>query len=169
MAAVTEIRDAMVDQAESSPSLGGAHGQALSATMVTLLDVELGELDAAGKSAVAGYSAALATKDMPILAGNGAATAWLALARDRCEDAAELLGAAARVRGIEDRTDPTIAELLATLPVRLGEDAFAAAYERGWSLSKEDAAKRLDPASLDVTRAEPRTADEVAATQARRR
>ena len=39
---------------------------------------------------------------------------------DRCEDAAELLGAAARVRGIEDPTDPTIAELLAALPTPAG-------------------------------------------------
>jgi hypothetical protein len=112
---------------------------------------------------------------MPILAGNGTATARLALAYDRCEDAAELLGAAARVRGTEDPTDPTIAELFAALPARLGEEVFAAAYDRGWSLSKEDAAKRLDPASLDVRRAEPRDADEVdevaevGAVQARRR
>jgi hypothetical protein len=141
--------------------------------MVALLDVELGDLDAASKSVTAGYTAALATRDMPILAGNGAATARLALAYDRCEDAAELLGAAARVRGIEDATDPTIAELFAVLPTRLGEEAFAAAYERGWSLSQADAVKRLDPASLDVTEAEPLEADEVggveAPAQARRR
>ena len=166
MAAVTEVRDTMVAQSESSRTLGGEHGQALLATMVTLLGVELGELDAALKSATAGYSAAVATKDMPILAGNGTATARLALAYDRCEDAAELLGAAARVRGIEDPTDPTIAELFAALPARLGEDAFAAAYDRGWSRTKEDAAKRLDPASLDVTGAEPLDAG---VAQARRR
>ena len=170
---VAAIRDTMTAQAESSRALGGAHGQALLGTMVALLDVELGDLDAASKSVTAGYTAALATKDMPILAGNGAATARLALAYDRCEDAAELLGAAARVRGIEDATDPTIAELFAVLPTRLGEEAFAAAYDRGWSLSQADAVKRLDPASLDVTEAEPLEADEVggveAPAQARRR
>ena len=170
---VAAIRDTMTAQAESSRALGGAHGQALLGTMVALLDVELGDLDAASKSVTAGYTAALATKDMPILAGNGAATARLALAYDRCEVAAELLGAAARVRGIEDATDPTIAELFAVLPTRLGEEAFAAAYDRGWSLSQADAVKRLDPASLDVTEAEPLEADEVggveAPGQARRR
>ena len=169
MAAVTEVRDTMVAQSESSRTLGGAHGQALLATMVTLLGVELGELDAALKSATTGYSAAVATKDMPILAGNGTATARLALAYDRCEDAAELLGAAARVRGVEDPTEPTIAELFATLPGRLGEEAFAAAYNRGWLLAKEDAATRLDPASLDVTWAEPLDGDQGGAAQARRR
>ena len=106
--------------------------------MVTLLDVELGDLDAALKSATAGYSAAVATKDMPILAGNGTATARLALAYDRCEDAAELLGAAARVRGIEDPTDPTIAELFATLPA-------------GW------AARRSPPHTTGAGRAPRRT------------
>ena len=61
------------------------------------------------------------------------------------EDAAELLGAAARVRGIEDATDPTIAELFAVLPTRLGKEAFAAAYERGWSRSQADAASGSTP------------------------
>jgi ATP/maltotriose-dependent transcriptional regulator MalT len=173
MTTVAEVRDTMLGHSESSRTLGGAHGLALLGTMVALLDVELGDLDAASKSVTAGYTAALATKDMPILAGNGAATARLALAYDRCEVAAELLGAAARVRGIEDATDPTIAELFAVLPTRLGEEAFAAAYDRGWSLSQADAVKRLDPASLDVTEAEPLEADEVggveAPAQARRR
>jgi hypothetical protein len=168
MATVEQIRDAMVAQSQSSHALGGAHGLALLSTMVTLLDIELGDLDAALKVASSGYAAALQTKDMPILAGLGVAVARLAVALDHCVDAAELLGTAARVRGIEDPTDPTIAELLAALPVRLGEKAFAAAYERGWSLSKQDAAKRLDPASLDVAGAEPLAADDVAA-QARRR
>ena len=168
MTTVAEVRDTMLAHSESSRTLGGAHGLALLGTVVTLLDVELGDLDAALKAASSGYAAALQTKDMPILAGLGVAIARLALAYDRCEEASELLGASARVRGIEDPTDPTIAEVRSTLPVRLGDAAFAAAYDRGWSLSKEDAAKRLDPASLDVTGAEP-LIDEVEAPQARRR
>ena len=169
----TAIRDAMTAQAESSRALGGAHGQALLGTMVALLDVELGDLDAASKSVDRRVHRGAGDEDMPILAGNGTATARLALAYDRCEDAAELLGAAARVRGIEDATDPTIAELFAVLPTGWARRRSTAAYDRGWSLSQADAAKRLDPASLDVTEAEPLEADEVggveAPVQARRR
>jgi hypothetical protein len=166
---VAEVRDTMLGHAESSRILGGAHGLALLGTVVALLDVELGDLDAALKAASSGYAAALQTKDMPILAGLGVATARLAMAHDRCEDAAERLGASARVRGIEDPTDPTIAELRSTLPARLGDLAFAAAYERGWSLTKQDAATRLDPASLEVTESEPPATGHVARVQARRR
>jgi predicted ATPase/DNA-binding SARP family transcriptional activator len=169
MTTVAEVRDTMLAHTEGSRTLGGAHGLALLGTVVTLLDVELADLDAAAKAASSGYVAAVHTKDMPILAGLGVAVARLAAARDRWEDAAELLGASARVRGIEDPTDPTIAELSTSLPARLGEEAYAAAYERGWSLSKEEAAKRLDPASLDVTGTEPLGAAEGGGVQARRR
>ena len=169
MTTVAEVRDTMLGHSESSRTLGGAHGLALLGTMVALLDVELGDLDAALKAASSGYAAALQTKDMPILAGLGVATARLAMAYDRCEDAAELLGASARVRGIEDPTDTTIAELRSTLPARLGDTAFVVAYDRGWSLTKEDAAKRLDPASLEVTEAESPATGQVTKVQARRR
>ena len=155
LAAVAEIRDRMVTMAETSRTLGGAHALALLGITVALLDVELGDLDAALESATSTYAAALQSKDMPILAGLGTVLARLALAYDHCVEAAELLGAAARVRGIEDPTDPTIAGLLSTLPTRLGQESFAAAYDRGWSLTKEEARKRLDPATLDVGGAEP--------------
>ena len=161
---ITEIRDRLVAEAESSRTLGGAHGRALIHTVITSLDIELGELDAALKSAKAGHAAGLMTRDMPILAGQGTATARLALALDRFEDAATMLGAAARVRGAEDPTDLSVAALTEELPKALGDKAFADAYDRGWALSKEDAATRLDPASLDVSGVEP----EVEA-QARRR
>jgi hypothetical protein len=133
-------------------------------SMLVVLDLELGQVDAAAKSAAIGYSASLATKDLPILAGLGTAVARLASALGRDDDAAERLGAAARVRGIEDSTDPIVARLSRELTGALGAKGFAEAYERGWSLTKQEATTRLDPASLNGSGVEP-----VVEAQARRR
>ncbi|HEU5000436.1 MAG TPA: BTAD domain-containing putative transcriptional regulator [Lapillicoccus sp.] len=164
VAAMTRVRDTLAAETDRNRTRGGAHGLALMSSMLVILDLELGQVDAAAKCAAVGYRASLATKDLPILAGLGTAVARLAAAFGRDEDAAERLGAAARVRGIEDPTDPTVVRLTRELTEALGAQGFADAYERGWSLTKEAAAERLDPASLDVGGVEP-----VVEAQARRR
>ncbi|MGI3781995.1 MAG: hypothetical protein ACRYG2_14600, partial [Janthinobacterium lividum] len=88
-------------------------------------------------------------QDMPILADVGLAVARLALAGDDPLVAAAVLGAAARVRGAEDRTSPAVARLTSELRDRLGE-TFAAAYGTGWSLDPGAAIERLDPARLNL-------------------
>ena len=138
MTTVAEVRDddarATRDE-QPDPRRCPRPGRSLG-TVVALLDVELGDLDAALEAASSGLRRSpgrpRTCRSSPVL---GVAAARLAAARDRCEDAAELLGAAARVRGIEDPTDPTVAELRRRSRRRLGDDAFAAAYERGWSLT----------------------------------
>jgi hypothetical protein len=72
------------------------------------------------------------------------------MARRRSAEAAELLGAAAAVRGAEDATAPEVARLAARLCEELGTDAYAAARARGRALSREDALARLQGPSLTV-------------------
>jgi len=109
----------------------------------------LGDAGQAGEDLAVAYPAALGTHDMPILADVGVAVAALALARSAPVEAARALGAAARVRGAEDPTNPAVARLASLLRERLGE-AFPAAYDAGWTLDPGAAADRLDPARLDT-------------------
>jgi hypothetical protein len=67
------------------------------------------------------------------------AAATLAAAHGRAGEAAELLGAAAAVRGADDFTSPEVS--------RLRDDARAAAYARGRALSREAALERLAAAA----------------------
>jgi predicted ATPase/DNA-binding SARP family transcriptional activator len=142
LATMTAIRDTLALESDRNRTRGGAHGLALMSSMLVVLDLELGQVDAAAKSAAIGYHAAVATKDQPILAGLGVTVARLASELGRDEEAAERLGAAARVRGIEDPTDPTVARLTRELTESLGATGFAAAYDKGWSLPKEAASTR---------------------------
>jgi len=66
----------------------------------------------------------------------------------RPADAAEVLGAAARLRGAEDATSLDVAALSAALAQELGEAPFAGAYASGRGLTHEAAVARLDPEAL---------------------
>ena len=62
--------------------------------------------------------------------------------------AAEILGAAARLRGAEDATHPEVARLTVELRDALGDAGFADAFGRGRALDRDDALSRLDPQRL---------------------
>jgi predicted ATPase/DNA-binding SARP family transcriptional activator len=132
-ARVDEARERIARRGRVLPQY--AHAQAVLEALSALLAVEAGELDEAERRLAAAYPAALGTTDMPIVATAGVAAAALAAARGCPEEAAELLGAAAAVRGAEDFTSPEVA--------RLRDDAHAAAYARGRALSREAALERL--------------------------
>ncbi len=102
----------------------------------------------ADKAARAAYAAALAAGDLPILSLVAVHTAALAEALGRPHDSAVLLGAAARLRGAHDRTDPQVRELTGRGRAALGEDEFAAAYAKGWELDTASAMAAADPARL---------------------
>ncbi len=104
-----------------------------------------GDLVAAGLAAAEAYAAAVDTKDLPILASAGVLAAELDVALGRLEAAAEVLGAAARLRGADDLTALDVAAATATLRADLGDAAFDAAYARGRALGREDAIVRLAP------------------------
>lgn len=88
------------------------------------------------------------TKDFPILASAGVAVAAYAHALGAEQDAAVVLGAAARLRGAEDATATVIGRLIGALRTALG-DEFEAAYEKGKAMGRDEAIARLDPALLD--------------------
>jgi predicted ATPase/DNA-binding SARP family transcriptional activator len=120
------------------------HGRALIEGLTAIVDAESGDFEAAERRVAASHAAAVGTSDMPVIAAAGVAAAALASARGCAAEAAELLGAAAAVRGGDDPTNPEI--------TRLRDDAQAAAYARGRALSREDALARIDAA---VSRAAP--------------
>ena len=78
--------------------------------------------------------------------------------RSPATDAAEILGAAATLRGHDDRDDTMITLVRQRAVSAIGTSAFEASYAAGRALSKDAACKRLDPRSLDDEPADLQTA-----------
>jgi hypothetical protein len=116
-----------------------SHGWALVIALSAILAAEAGELEDAERYVATALPLALATTDMPIVSSVGVAAAHLAAARGKPDVAAELLGAAAAIRGAEDFTSPEVAAVR--------DEARSAAYDRGRTLSREEALKRLEAAA----------------------
>jgi predicted ATPase/DNA-binding SARP family transcriptional activator len=107
-----------------------------------------GDVNSARRELTAAHAAAQAVRDLPILSVVAVHSAALAAAAGRHEQAAVLLGAAARLRGAHDRTDPRIRELSSLGQVALGPDGYAAAYRQGWEFTRRQAMTEADPANL---------------------
>ncbi|WP_433234931.1 ATP-binding protein [Streptosporangium sp. CA-135522] len=133
----------------------GDHARTLVGNVRTSLCLELGDLAGAEKMLERAYAAALETRDLPILSLVAVNAAALAEAHGRHHGSAVLLGAASRLRGTHDRTDRQVRELTRRGRAALGEQAFAAAYGKGWELDGKTAVTEVDPARL---RLEIRTA-----------
>ncbi|MBO3679263.1 BTAD domain-containing putative transcriptional regulator [Streptomyces sp. NEAU-YJ-81] len=115
------------------------------------LCLALGDLPGVDKALREAYAAALATRDLPILSLVTVNTAALAETRGRQHESAVLLGAAARLRGTHDHTDPQVRELTRRGEAALGGEEFAAAYAKGWELDGKTAVAVADPARLSGT------------------
>lgn len=102
------------------------------------------DVEQAGVDLRIAYPAAVETRDQPIIAAVGASLAAWLTARGRFADAAEALGAAAAVRGADDRTDLTVVLLTNQLTAELGVE-FEARYAAGRALDRAEARARLDP------------------------
>jgi hypothetical protein len=116
-------------------------------TAGALIAIAEGDLETAARRAADAYANAVAITDMPLLAVAATATVELALARGNPARAAELLGAAAVVRGSEDSTSVQFRAAAARLRAALGDDEFEACYARGRALPRGSALPSLDPAS----------------------
>ncbi|NAS27502.1 AfsR/SARP family transcriptional regulator [Herbidospora sp. NEAU-GS84] len=99
-----------------------------------------GDPDGAAEALREARAAALATGELPVLSLVVVTTAALAEARGRRHESAVLLGAAARLRGAHDHTDPRVRELTDRGRAALGEEEFASAYTRGWAMDAGTAA-----------------------------
>ncbi len=125
------------------------HVRAMVLAGVALLDLFEGEPAAADTLLPEAYTVAIATQDMPVVAMIGVGVATLAVHHDMSVPAAEILGAAAALRGAEDLTHPEIARLTAALRERLGDAGFNDAFGRGRAMDRDGALRRLDPQHLD--------------------
>ncbi|GIF06640.1 AfsR/SARP family transcriptional regulator [Actinoplanes siamensis] len=128
--------------------LNGHHGIAIVQGVRAWVALRRGDAAGAERALVLAYAAALETRDMPILSLVAVGAAGLAELLGRHREAAQLLGAAARLRGSHDPTDLQVAELGRRGRAALGEDGFAEAYAAGWSLDPNTALARADPGQL---------------------
>ena len=155
--AARALRDELVAAVESG--LGDrtdrSHGIAMAMACIGLVALDDGELDAAAEALDRAYAAAIQSRDMPIVAMTGVATARLAAHQGRAVDAAEMLGAVAAVRGAPDEANRDVARLTAELRDALGEDAYQAAYARGLGAERDAALARLAPTASDATAVGP--------------
>lgn len=142
----------LLDSAEATLSerhpFSGDQGQAVIGSVRGALCLELGDGPGAEEVLSQAYAAAVDCRDMPIVATVAVTVAGLAALYERYEDVAVLLGAAARLRGAHDRTDPQVRSLSDHGRTALGDNDFAEAYATGWQLDTPAALARVDPARL---------------------
>ncbi|GAA3237679.1 BTAD domain-containing putative transcriptional regulator [Nonomuraea helvata] len=123
----------------------GDHARTLVGSARASLCLEAGDLAGAEKALEQAYAAALEARDLPVLSLVAVNAAALAEAHGRHHESAVLLGAASRLRGAHDRTDRQVRELTRRGRAALGEEAFAAAYGKGWELDGKTAVTEVDP------------------------
>jgi predicted ATPase/DNA-binding SARP family transcriptional activator len=136
-AELADARERLERRGRSLPEQ--SHGWALIESLSAILAAQAGELEAAERYIATALPLALATRDMPVVSSVAVAAAHLAAARGRPDEAAELLGAAAAIRGADDFTSPEVAAIR--------DEARSAAYARGRALSQEEALARLEAAA----------------------
>jgi tetratricopeptide (TPR) repeat protein len=124
------------------------HGRALMMAVATKQDLVDGRVEVARGRLLETFQVALDTRDMPIVAIVGLAVADLATSTGQSVEAAQMMGAAARIRGADDPTQLDIKRLAAALRTALGDEQYEAAYAAGKALDRDAALARLDPASL---------------------
>jgi len=124
-----------------------AHAHAIALSTTALIALEAGDRSAAEGWLREAYEAALGTHDMPVVAAVGVIAATREHHAGHDLDSAEMLGAAARLRGADDLTHPEVARLTDALRGSLGEAAFRRAFEDGRALDREAAVARLRPSA----------------------
>ncbi|HXR40861.1 MAG TPA: hypothetical protein VN738_00560, partial [Acidothermaceae bacterium] len=151
LAEAMRLRDDSLRRLTMLPAAHPAQGHvaAMAHAVSAQLSLEQGDLDDAHAQLVTALGFAIPTKDMPIVASVGVRAAAFAAADGRPEDAAKMLGAAARLRGAEDPTHPDVVRLTNTLRAALGADGFAGAYAAGRGLDAEAARLAIAPAPAD--------------------
>lgn len=148
LARATELVSAAEAGMAGGLPFAGDHGRAIVGSVRASISIKQGDGDGAERVLQLAYAAAIETHDMPILSMVAVTAAGLAELRGRSRDAALMLGAASRLRGTHDLSDPLIRTLAENCRHAIGEDAFADAYEKGWKLDGKTALTEVDPARL---------------------
>jgi tetratricopeptide (TPR) repeat protein len=141
-----ELIDLAEAEMATDPTFTGDHGRAIAGTVRASLNVETGDLAAAQRALAGAYKAAVESRDKPILAFVAVTAAGLAERQGNPGEAARLLGAAARLRGSHDPTDPNVRTVSVRIQAALGEAGFAEAYGNGFDLDGQSASVQVDPA-----------------------
>jgi hypothetical protein len=113
---------------------------------------EDGDLESARQYGRDAFAAAIGTRDMPVVAVVGVTLAEIVAASGDADEAATMLGAAARLRGADDPTSREIADLTARLRDTLGGERFAERYAAGKALDRDAAIERLTPSDQPYAR-----------------
>jgi predicted ATPase/DNA-binding SARP family transcriptional activator len=129
------------------PTVLDAHSGAIGHAVAASFGVRLGRLDEAAQQVRQGDAQALLTHDRPILAAVGTSVAHWAGARGHGREAAVALGAASRLRGTEDPTNPMLAQVVDGLRATLG-DEYDVAYAEGLALDPAAATAYIDPQAV---------------------
>jgi predicted ATPase/DNA-binding SARP family transcriptional activator len=124
-----------------------SHGLAMTLTTMAKIDLESGDSASARRRLVDAYAHAIKTKDMPILASVAVGVAMLAASTGQLPLTAEILGAAAQLRGADDATQFDIIALHDQLGGVL-TGPYADAYATGKLLQRGDAIARVDPSNV---------------------
>ncbi len=127
---------------------GGGHLQAIVFGAAAMIELEDGDPDLARGLLQRAYPASVISEDQPIAALVGVSVSAFALHDGQEQRAAEVLGAAAGLRGAVDPTNGDIARLTSALRKRLGDAAFDAAFATGQALDRDAALALIDPATV---------------------
>jgi len=124
---VAEARERLARGGPTAPRQG--HGRAMLAAIGATVAARSGDFAEAERRLAEAHAVALATEDKPMVASIAVAAATVADARGDREAAAELVGAAAALRGADDPTNPDVVRLgLADVP-RMSRDAALACLQ----------------------------------------
>lgn len=133
----------LVEIGEVHPLNGHLRAMALSTVVGIDLWLDPGPVDPS--RLVDMHDTAVATRDMPIVATTGPATAGGVARLGLPEVAARMLGAASAVQGRFDATDPETVTLVGRLRGELGDARFEEAFAAGRALPRAEAVAALDP------------------------
>jgi predicted ATPase/DNA-binding SARP family transcriptional activator len=143
---VAQAEERLARIAPERPEQG--HARAFVGATRGLLAGENGDEEAAAAALDEAHELAVATGDMPVVAAIGVTTAAAAARLGCAREAAEMLGAADRLRGGEDPAAPDVARLALRLRAALGDEAFLAARAAGRALDRAGAIERLRPVAV---------------------
>lgn len=144
-----ELRDEAIVRLRALPEVHPIHGHGLAVVLSSAakIDLDCGDVAAARERLDEAYEHALRSRDMPIVATVGVTVALAANHLGQPANSAEILGAAAQLRGADDWTQVDIAALDVSLG-GLTNGTYAADYRRGRELDREQALARVKPSVL---------------------
>ncbi|HVV21074.1 MAG TPA: BTAD domain-containing putative transcriptional regulator [Pseudonocardiaceae bacterium] len=143
LAEARRLADEAVAVAESIPDDGGPNPRTALQMAKASISLAAGDLREARMLLATALDTAWPRSDMSSVAGIGERIAVLVSRRGEDQRAAELLGAAAGIRGMLDQGEPNVRELVGMLRERIGEDGYRSAFDRGFGYERETAIEHL--------------------------